>query len=131
MGIDLLRMVVFSDSSFANTPSLSTQLGYIIVLTDKNGTANVLHYASYRSKRIVRSVLGGETHAFADSFDMAYTMRNYLNRIFERYIAMTMLTDSLSLFKVLINSSVMTEEKLMIDLAAAREAYERKNINHI
>ena len=75
--------------------------------------------------------MGGETHAFADAFDAAYTIRNDLQRLLNKDVKLTMLTDSMSLFKVLINSSIMTEKRLMIDISAAREAYENSDIDHI
>lgn len=54
-----LRLVVYSVSSFPNNYDSLTQLGFIIFLTDHTGRANCLHFSSYKSKRIVRSVLGG------------------------------------------------------------------------
>ena len=128
---DSLRLVVFSDASFANNPDLSTQLGYVVVLADGTGRSNILHFSSYKSKRVVRSVLAGETHAFADAFDVAFTMRHELRRLIGKEVKMTMLTDSMSLFKVIINSSVFTGKRLMIDISAARQAYERSDIDHI
>lgn len=41
-----LRIVVFTDSSFANNDDISTQLGFVIDLTDNPNLANILHYAS-------------------------------------------------------------------------------------
>ncbi len=51
---------VFSDSSFVNNPDLSSQPGYIVLLCDKHGNCNVLHYTSHKSRRVTKSVLGGE-----------------------------------------------------------------------
>ena len=126
-----LHVVGFADSSFSNNQDLSSQLGIIVVLTDATGTANVLHYNSYKSKRVVRSVLGGETYAFADVFDVAYSIRHDLRKILQKDVKLTLLTDSMSLFKVIINSSVTTEKRLMIDISAVREAYERSDIDFI
>lgn len=42
-----------------------------------------------------------------------------------------MLTNSLSLFKVLINQSVMIEKMLIIDLTASWETYKMSYIYHI
>lgn len=110
---------------------LSTLFRYIILLCDDSEKANVLHYSSYKSKRIVRSVLGGEVHAFADAYDATFTIRNDLKRLLKRDSKLTVLTDSMSLFKVVINSSTMTEARLMIDIPAAREAYEANVTDHI
>lgn len=66
-------------------------------------------------------------HAFADSFDQAYSLRHDLRQMLGIELPLMMLTDSDSLFKVITSSSSVTSEKrLMIDLRATREAYERK-----
>ena len=38
-----LELIVFTDASFANNKDLSSQIGYVIVLADKLGNANVIH----------------------------------------------------------------------------------------
>lgn len=38
-----LKMVVFTDSSFANNQDYTTQLGYMILLADGTGRENFLH----------------------------------------------------------------------------------------
>lgn len=52
------RLVAISDATFGNNEDLSSQLGHIIVLTDDLGQRNILVSANYKSKRVVRSVLG-------------------------------------------------------------------------
>lgn len=54
-----LRLVVYSDSSFANLIDQGTQLGYFILLTHDSWKVNWLHYASYKFRRVVMSVLAG------------------------------------------------------------------------
>ena len=62
---------------------------------------------------------------------MAYNIRYDLRKLLQKDVRHTLLTDSLSLFKVIINSTVTTEKRLMIDIAAVREAYERSDIDFI
>jgi hypothetical protein len=50
-----LRVIVYSDSSFANNQDGSTQLGHCALLADKTGRCSILTYRSYKAKRIVRS----------------------------------------------------------------------------
>lgn len=78
-----LRLKVFTDSSFANAEGNKSQLGFIVLLLDAIGKCNMLHFASYKSQRVVRSMLGGETYAFADGFDFAYPMRHGMQRHIE------------------------------------------------
>lgn len=131
LDLSTMRMVIFCDSSFANNFDSSTQLGFVILLTDRTRRVNWLHYSSYKSKRIVRSVLGGETYAFADGFDFGFTLRHDLQRITGRKIPITMLTDSQSLFNVIVKASSTTERRLMIDIRATREAYMRGEISDV
>lgn len=83
LDLSSLHIKAFSDSSFANNDDKSSQLGFIIVLADKLDNCNVLYFSSHKSRRIVRSVLGGEVYAFADSFDVAYTLKRDLESIME------------------------------------------------
>ena len=126
-----LHLKVYSDSSFANNEDLSSQLGYIVLLCDKSNKCNILHFSSHKSRRIVRSVLGGEVYAFADAFDYAYTMRHDLQRILGRNIALQMFTDSKSLFDVITKCSSTTEKRLMIVISTVITAYESFEISEV
>ena len=126
-----LHLKVYSDSSFANNEDLSSQLEYIVLLCDKSNKCNILHFSSHKSRRIVRSVLGGEVYAFADAFDYAYTMRHDLQRLLGRNIALQMFTDSKSLFDVITKCSSTTEKRLMIDISTVRTAYESFEVSEV
>ena len=76
-------------------------------------------------------MFGGKTHSFADEFLMSFTLGHDLMKLMNIYIPLTVLTDFLSLFKVLHNSSVMNEKRFMVDISAAREEYENKDIYFI
>lgn len=131
LDLESLRIVSHADASFANLPDLKTQLGFIVLLTDKTGRVNWLHFRSYKCKRVVRSVLGGETHAFVDSFDAAYAIRHDLETMVGKTVTLSMVTDFDSLFKVIVQSSTTTERRLMIDIQASREAYQERKIDNV
>ena len=126
-----LRMVVFSDAAFSTSANLTSQLGYIILLADDKNNCHILHYCSRKSSRVVRSVLASEVYAFADAFDMAYTLRQNLTKILCRTVKLTMLTDSKSLFDIITKCSQTTEKRLMIDIAIVKEAYEYNEICNV
>ena len=111
-----LHLRIYSDSSFANAANLHTQLGFIVCLSDASNRCNILTYTSYKSRRIVRSVLGGETYAFVDAFDTGFILRHDISRILNRDIPLRIFTDSLSLFNVIVKSTTTTERRLMIDI---------------
>ncbi len=58
-----VHLRVYSDSSFANNRDGTSQLGFIILLCDYANACNVVHYRSYKSQRVVRSVLGADLYA--------------------------------------------------------------------
>jgi hypothetical protein len=96
--LESLKIKVYADLSFANNEDLTSQLGYIIMLTDKTGKCNILYYSSHKSRRVTGSVLGGEAYAFADAFDQAFILRHDRQSIIKRKVPLTILTDSKSLF---------------------------------
>jgi hypothetical protein len=126
-----LSLRVYSDASYANNSDGTSQIGYIIFLCDASGSCQPLFWSSKKSKRVTRSVLGSETMALADAFDMAFTIRHDLQNITLLQIPIIILTDSLSLFDVLTKATTTSEKRLMIDLTAAKEAYKKREIDTI
>lgn len=101
------------------------------MLMDKDNKCKPLYWTSYKAKRVTRSVLGSEVMAFADAFDMAYTIKYNLQAMMRKGIPLTMLTDSLSLFHELTKATVTTEKGLMIDLQNVKESYRNIEINNV
>ena len=75
-----LRLIVFTDSSFANNKDYTSQIGYVIVLADKNDNANILHWSSTTCRRITRSVLASELYAMSNGHDMAVSVKQSWDR---------------------------------------------------
>ena len=65
LSADSLKVIGFSDASFANNADLSSQLGHICFLGDDSGSVVPIKFKSYKSKRITRSVMAGEVIAFS------------------------------------------------------------------
>ena len=131
LDVSSLSLKVYIDAAFANSPDLRSQLGFIVLLCDGHNRCNILHYSSYMAKRVTRSVLGAEVSAFADGFDYGYALKIDIERITGKLLLLTLLTDSKSLFDVLVTSSTTTEKRLMIDIAAIREAYQSTEIHNV
>ena len=104
-----LHLRVYAEASFAGNDDLSSQLGFIILLCDKENRSDVLDYSSRKSRRVVRSIHGGEVYAFADGFDRAYILRHDLQMIFKKKIPLHVFTDSLQMFDLITKGS--TTEK--------------------
>ncbi len=126
-----LHVRAYADASFATNHNFTSQLGYIVLLCDKYDNASKLHYASYKSRRVARSVLGAETYAFADAYDFAYCAKRDLENILGRRVPLEMYTDSKGLFDVITKWSQRQERRLMIDLQAVRDAYNSHEISNV
>jgi hypothetical protein len=123
LDIQSLKLLVYTDASFANNANLTSQLGYIVVLSDDSGSASIINYQSSKSRRVARSSMASETLAFSHGFDSAFLLRHDLERVLGQTIPMVMFTDSKALFDILTRNKSSTERRLMVDVAAAREAY--------
>lgn len=81
-----LRIIGYSDASFANNRDNSSQLGYTVLLCDKHGSAIPLVSKSYKSRRITRSAMSAEEIAFSDMSDVAITIREELETLLDQQI---------------------------------------------
>ena len=68
--------MIFTDASFANNKDLSSQIGFVIVLTDQNRTVNIIYWSSIKYKRVIRSVLASELYALAYGFDIGTIIKS-------------------------------------------------------
>lgn len=77
-----VKLGVFADASFASNPDLSSQIWYIVELTDDTGKSNVIHYSCVKSKRVTRSLLASELFAAIHALDFSSTLRVKIDDIF-------------------------------------------------
>ena len=126
-----VKVIGYSDASFGNNMDLSSQLGYIILLTDSSNQAIPIHFKSYKAKRLCRSAMAAEVIAFADLFDTATTLCKELAVLLNRNVNLDLFTDSKSLFDIISRGSKTSEKRLMLDVAASREGFKNKDISNI
>ena len=126
-----LRIVVYCDASFANNDDMSSQMGYIVFLTDAQNRCAPLSYKSIKCKRVTRSVLAAEAIAFAEGFDQGYALKCNLKELLGTNVPLTLMTDSKTLFDVITKASYTREKRILIDLASVREGYRRFDIDDI
>lgn len=126
---DTLKLFVYADGSFSNNRDLSSHLGFIIFSSYCNYSASPISLRSYRSRRVVRSVLGAYTSALADAFDQVFAAKTITEKAHVKTIPMRMLTDSKSLFDVIVKEPTTSEKILAIDLKAIRDSFRRMEIS--
>ena len=76
-------------------------------------------------------MLGAETYAFADAFDLAYCAKTDLEKLLDRRVSLSVFTDSKSLFDVIAKSSHTQEIRLMIDQQAVSDAYAVHDVSNV
>ena len=128
---DSLKLIVFTDSSFANNKDYTSQIGYVIVLADKNDNANILHWSSTKCRRITRSVLASELYAMSNGYDMAISVKTTIELTLGLKLPLIVCTDSKSLYDCLVKLGTTQEKRLMVDLMCLRQSYERREIAEV
>jgi hypothetical protein len=132
LDVHSLNLIVFTDASFANNKDFSSQIGFVIVLTDRNRTANIIHWSSIKCKRVTRSVLASELYALAHGFDIGAAIKSTIQHILQiDQLPMVLCTDSKSLYDCLVKLGTTQEKRLMVDLMCLRQSYERREITEI
>ena len=73
-------------------------------------------------------MLDAELYDFADAFDAAYALRYDLEDKLNKEVLLQIYTDLMDHFDALTKNKSTLEKRLMIDLMATREAYNRGEI---
>ena len=128
---DTLSLRVYTDASFGTNEDFSSQLGFVVLICDASNRCHVLEFSSKKSKRIVRSILGGKVYAFTEGFDCAYMLKDDLEGLYRKKIPIQMRTDSKQIFDMITKASSTSERRLMIDVSAARQAYNENEISNV
>jgi len=125
-----LHLRVCADASFASNDDMSSQFGFIALLCSGEDRCHVLTYSSKKARRVERSIMAGEVYAIADACDTAYILKHDLERVYDQPLPLVMLTDSTQMFDVITRATHTTENRLMIDVAATRDAYNKHDISN-
>lgn len=102
---DSFRIQTYSDAAYSKIHMDTSQIGYVIFLADKYNSCKPLYWYSYKSKRVLRSVLSSETVAFGDAFDMTFSIKRDMEKMINKQIPLIMLKGNLSLFELITKSN--------------------------
>ena len=124
-----LRIVVYSDASYANLPDGGSQGGHLVFLSDANGFCCPLAWHSTRIRRVVRSTLAAETLALVDGLETAFLMAKTVGEIIsckrESMIPIYCKTDNKSLFDAVQTLKVISDKRLRVEMSMIREMVEK------
>lgn len=128
LDLKALRIVARADASFAANWDETSQLGHAALFTDASKKRCMLRWNSHKSQRVTRSALGSEICAFCDGMGIGIAFRMALKPLLGKNPPLHMRADSKSLFDAITRRPQTQEMRLLIDLAAARESYRRREI---
>lgn len=60
----------------------TSQLGYLALLSGKHSNRHFVDFSSRKSKQVGKYILDGEMHAFSDSFDSVFVIKNDLRKVY-------------------------------------------------
>jgi hypothetical protein len=96
---------------------------------------NLIYYSSTKTKRVIRSVLASEIYGIVRGVDIAIAINITIKMITEQLgfpqTPIVVCTDSYSLYECLVKLGTTQEKRLMIDIIALRQLYERREITEI
>jgi hypothetical protein len=106
---------------------------------DANNTfiicSNVIYYSSTKCKRVTQSVLASEIYSIVNSFDIGIaivtTLRIITGCLRLPAIPLVIYIDLYLLYECLVKLRTTKEKRLMINIIALRQLYERREITKI
>jgi hypothetical protein len=98
---------------------------------DKFDRFAIIKFRSGKCPRVTHSAMEAETCVFAEAFDAAFVMQHSLEKLLKRQIRLRMLTDSKQLFDAISHSTQTKERRILIDIAASKQSFERHEISDL
>jgi hypothetical protein len=74
---------VFTDALFANNKDFSSQIGYVIALSDVTKKANIIYWSLVKCKRVTCSVLASELYGITHGFDISTVIKSLVDKILQ------------------------------------------------
>jgi hypothetical protein len=121
------RLMIFTNSFFANNRDLFSQIDYVICLTNSTHV-NIVHWSSIKCKRVTRSVFAAELYALAHDFDLDAVLKTTFFAIFDRFVSLIFCIDSKSLYDCLMKLDTTQKKRFMINVMNLQQSYERRKI---
>ncbi len=125
-----LRLIIFTNSFFANNHDLFSQIDYVICLTNLKHV-NIVHWSSIKCKRVIRNVLATELYALTHDFDLDVALKTTLSAILDRFISLILCINSKSLYDCMIKFNTTQKKCFMINVMNFQQSYERRKMTKV
>ena len=142
LDLEHAKLFIFINGSFTNNKDFSSQIGYLIILTNKTKgineftiKGNLIHYSSTKSKRVTRSVLASKIYGIVGGVNMAIainiTIKIIIRQLGFLYTPIIVCTNLYLLYKCLVKLGTTKEKCLIINIIVLCQLYKRKEIIEI
>ncbi len=88
LNLEQTKLFIFINSSFTNNKDFSSQIGYLIILTNETKginkfiiKGNLIHYSFTKSKRVIKSVLVSKIYGIVRGVNIAITINTTIKMI--------------------------------------------------
>ena len=125
-----IKVVAYSDATYASLPSGASQGGFIIFLSG-NGSITPIMWQSKKLNRVTKSPLASETMELAEAADGGFLIASMVQEVFRlgRLPEIECITDNRSVTEFLKTSHVIQDTRLRVDVARIREMLKLKEIS--
>lgn len=116
----MARLVLLTDSFFANADGFKSQLIYVLLISDAAGACNIIHCLSTKGRKIARFVMAAEVQALVLGFYYAFLVIYLIKDLFGRNVDLETMIESRFAFKVVATNGKTAERRLQIYALALR-----------
>ena len=130
------KLVLYTDASLGSlSGGTGSSAGYVLFVTDGSGHRSVcLAWGSSKIKRVVAATLSAEILAMQKGLEETVHVREMCKDMLGKDFAgmpLVVLTDNQSAVESIYNDTMVTEKRLLRDLAVIKEMVERKEIRRV
>jgi ribosomal protein L22 len=126
-----IKIVAFSDASYANIEEARTQLGNIILIQDNEGKIGTIMWSSNKSKRVNKSVLEAEANSLSQAIENAIYYKDLWKDITAEQLKIEVRTDSKTLQASIYSERNSKIKTLRVNIGYIKEQLKYKDINEI
>ena len=127
-----MKLLVFTDASYANLPSGGSQGAYVIFLSDCHGNANIVSWQSRKVRRICNSTLSSECLAAVEAVGSAVFIKQLIVEMkCWKSVDILVLCDNKSLIQSIMSVSPVEDKRLRVDIASLQESLQNKEVEDI
>ena len=126
-----LKILAFSDATYASLEDGSSQGGQILLIQGENNKVVPISWRSKKLDRVTKSPLASETLALSEAADSGFLMSSLIQEIFGLSVLPPVhcFTDNESLTRALGTSNLISDRRLRVDIARLREMVSKKEID--